>query len=100
VAVTTSDGTDGVAAVDGDEGTAWSPEEAGASWVVLSFADVREVADVEVAGENLPEGTRILISEDADEWTEEVPGVARYVWVAFPAAEEVPVVREIRVEEE
>jgi hypothetical protein len=100
VAVTTSDGTDGVAAVDGDEGTAWSPEEAGASWVVLSFADAREVADVEVVGENLPEGTRILLSEDADEWTEEVPGVARYVWVAFPAAEEAPVVREIRVLEE
>jgi hypothetical protein len=100
VAVTTSDGSDGAAVADGDETTAWSPEEAGASWVVLSFADVREVADVEVAGENLPEGTRILISEDADEWTEEVPGVARYVWVAFPAAEEAPLVREIRVTEE
>ena len=100
VAVTTCDGTDGSAAVDGDEATGWSPEEAGASWVVLSFADVREVADVEVVGENLPEGTRILISEDADGWTEEVPGTARYVWVAFPAAEEAPVVKEIRMEEE
>jgi fibronectin type 3 domain-containing protein len=100
VAVTTSDGSDGAAVADGDETTGWSPETADASWVVLSFAEALEVADVEVAGENLPEGTRILLSEDADGWTEEVPGVARYVWVAFPAAEEVPVVREIRVAEE
>jgi hypothetical protein len=97
VAVTTSDGSDGAAAADGDETTAWSPETADASWVVLSFAEALEVADVEVAGENLPEGTRILLSEDADGWTEEVPGTARYVWVAFPAAEEAPVVKEIRV---
>ena len=98
--VTTCDKSDGTAVVDGDETTAWSPETAGGSWVVLSFADVRNVADVEVAGENLPEGTRILLSEDADGWQEGVPGKAQYVWVLFPAAEEPPVVREIRVEEE
>jgi hypothetical protein len=100
VAVTTSDGSDGSAVADGDETTGWSPETVDGSWVVLSFAEARDAADVEVAGENLPEGTRILISEDADEWQEGVPGVARYVWVAFPAAEEAPVVREIRVLEE
>ena len=99
VVVTTSDKSDGLAVADGDEGTAWSPETADGSWVVLSFADAVDVSDVEVAGENLPEGTRILISEDADDWQEEVPGAARYVWVLFPASEEPPVVREIRVEE-
>jgi hypothetical protein len=99
-AVTTSDGTDGAAVADGDETTGWSPETADGSWVVLSFAEVRDVADVEVVGENLPEGTRILLSENADDWTEEVPGTARYVWVAFPAAEEAPMVKEIRVEGE
>lgn len=97
VVVTTSDGADGAAVCDGDEATGWTPGEAGASWVVLSFAGILEVADVEVVGENLPEGTRILLSEDADEWAEEVPGTARYVWVAMPAVEEGSVVREIRV---
>ena len=97
--VTTSDKSDGTAVVDGNETTAWSPETAGGSWVVLSFADVRNVADVEVVGENLPEGTRILLSEDADGWQETVPGKAQYVWVAFPAAEVPPVVKEIRVKE-
>jgi uncharacterized repeat protein (TIGR02543 family) len=97
VVVTASDGSDGAAAADGDEATAWSPADADGSWLVLSFEEARKVADVVVAGENLPEGTRILLSEDADEWLEEVPGVARYVWVAFPAGGEIPVVREIRV---
>ena len=97
VAVTTSDGSDGAVVADGDEGTAWSPETADGSWLVLSFADAREVADVEVAGENLPEGTRILLSEDADAWTDEVPCRARYVWVLFPASDEPPAVKEIRV---
>ena len=97
--VTTSDGSDGSAVADGDGGTAWSPASADGSWVVLSFADVLDVADVEVEGENLPDGTRILISEDADDWQEGVPGKARYVWVAFPAGGQKPVVREIRVEE-
>jgi hypothetical protein len=97
--VTTSDGSDGRTVADGDEGTAWSPETADGSWVVLTFADVLEVAEVEVSGEKLPGGTRILISEEADDWQEGVPGAARYVWVLFPASEEPPVVREIRVEE-
>ena len=100
VVVTASGGGDAFAVVDEDETTAWSPDTADGSWVVLSFADVRNVADVEVAGENLPEGTRILLSEDADGWQEGVPGKAQYVWVLFPAAEELPVLREIRVEEE
>jgi hypothetical protein len=100
VAVTTCDGADGSAVCDGDEATGWSPETADGSWVVLSFADVRKVGDVEVVGVNLPEGTRILLSENADEWTEEVPGTARYVWVAFPSGETRPVVRGIRVAEE
>ena len=100
VLVTTSDKSDGAAVADEDETTAWSPETAGGSWVVLSFADVLDVADVEVAGENLPEGTIILLSEDADDWQETVPAKAQYVWVLFPAAEEPPVVREIRIVEE
>ena len=97
--VTTGDKSDGAAVADGDETTAWSPATADGSWVVLSFADVLDVADVEVVGENLPDGTRILLSEDADGWTEDLPCAAQYVWVAFPAAEVPPVVKEIRVEE-
>jgi uncharacterized repeat protein (TIGR02543 family) len=101
VVVTTCDGSDGSAVADGDEGTGWSPdgvEEGTWAWVMLSFAEAREVGDVEVAGDNLPEETRILLSEDADEWTEELPGWARYVWVAIPASEDGPaLVREIGV---
>ena len=99
VVVTTSDGADGRLVADGDETTGWSPGTADGSWVVLAFADAVEVADVEVIGENLPEGTRILISKDADDWREGVPGRAQYVWVLFPASEAPPVVREIRVKE-
>ena len=98
-AVTTSDGSDGSAVADGDEETAWSPEGTAGAWVVLSLADALEVADVEVAGKNLPEGTRILLSEDADDWVEDVPARAQYIWVLFPAGDEPPLVREIRVEE-
>jgi hypothetical protein len=101
VVVTTSDGRDGRAVVDGDEGTGWSPdrvEEGTWAWVMLSFAEPVEAARVEVVGENLPEEPHILFSEDADEWTEELPGWARYVWVAIPSSENGPaLVREIRV---
>ena len=97
---TTSDGSDGGAVLDGDETTAWSPATADGSWVVLSFEDVLDVADVEVLGENLPQGTRILFSQDADDWTEDLPCAARYVWVAFPEADLPPIVKEIRVEKE
>ena len=97
---TTSDGSDGAAVADGDEETAWVPEGTGWAWVVLTFPETLDVADVEVAGDNLPEGLRILISEDADEWLEETAGKAQYVWVAFPVGEEPPAVREIRVIEE
>ena len=100
VVATTSDGSDGTAVLDGDETTAWSPETADGSWVVLSFEDMLDVSDVEVLGENLPEGTRILFSQDADDWTEDLPCAARYVWVAFPEADLPPIVKEIRVEEE
>ena len=101
VATTTSDGSDGGAVVDGDEGTGWAPagSESGA-WVVLAFAEPQEVSEVEVVGENLPEGMRVLLSEDAEEWREEVPGPARYVWVAFPDGDEGVEVREVRVVEE
>lgn len=96
--VTTSDGSDGSAVADGEEATAWSPKEGGASWVVLSFAEACEMSDVEVVGDNLPPGTRMLFSEDADVWQEEVSERVRYVWVAFPPSDTgVPLVREIRM---
>ena len=95
VVVTTCDGTDGSAAADGDEGTGWSPAEAGAGWVVLSFEEPVEVGGVEVVGEGLPEGWKALLSADAEEWGEEMPYWARYVWVSWP--EGAPVVREVRV---
>jgi hypothetical protein len=95
--VTTSGGGDTSAVADGNEATFWTPGTADGSWVVLTFADARNVEDVEVAGGNLPDGTRFLLSEDADRWREALPARAAYVWVAFPAAEEAPVVGEIRV---
>ena len=97
---TTSDGSDGAAVADGDEGTSWSPEGTGWAWVVLAFPDPLDVADVEVVGDHLPEGRRILLSEDASEWRETAAGRAQYVWVAFPDGEETPAVREIRVVED
>ena len=96
--VTTSDRADGSAVADGDESTGWTPEETKAgAWVVLAFAKVRDVAEVEVVGENLPEEMRVLLSEDAEAWREEVPGLARYVWVAFPEGAERVDLREVRV---
>jgi hypothetical protein len=101
VATTTSDGSDGSAVVDGDESTGWAPEGTEAvAWVVLSFAETRDVAEVEVVGENLPDGMRVLLSEDAEEWFEGEGGTVRYVWVAFPEATEGMEVREVRVLEE
>ena len=62
--VTTGDKSDGAAVADGDETTSWSPETADGSWVVLSFADVLDVADVEVAGDNLPFRNRTFNHHD------------------------------------
>jgi hypothetical protein len=95
VVVTTCDGADGSAVADGDEGTGWSPEAAGAGWLVLSFEEPMEVESVEVVGEGLPEGWRVLLSEDAEAWEEGLPCWIRYVWVAWP--EGAPVVREVWV---
>ena len=64
---------------------------------MLTFPEPRDVEDVEVVGETLPEGTRFLISEDADDWREELPGTAQYLWVVFPACDEPLSVKEIRV---
>ncbi|MBQ7252092.1 MAG: InlB B-repeat-containing protein [Kiritimatiellae bacterium] len=97
VAVTTSDKSDGAAVSDGDETTSWMPGTTDGSWVVLTLSSLCTVEDVEVIGENLPEGTRFLLSEDADHWQKGVPGKAQYVWVVFPAGDVPPVVREIRV---
>ncbi|MBQ7252777.1 MAG: leucine-rich repeat protein [Kiritimatiellae bacterium] len=97
VLVTASGGNDAGAVVDGDETTSWTPGTADGSWVVLTLSSLCTVEDVEVIGENLPEGTRFLLSEDADDWQEGVPGKAQYVWIAFPAGDVPPVVREIRV---
>jgi uncharacterized repeat protein (TIGR02543 family) len=97
VAVTASGNTDAGAVIDSDENTGWTPETAKGSWVVLTFSEPRDVEEVEVVGDNLPEGTRFLLSEDADHWTEDVPGRAQYVWVVFPAGDAPPIVKEIRV---
>ncbi|MBQ7251141.1 MAG: leucine-rich repeat protein [Kiritimatiellae bacterium] len=97
IAVTASGNADAGAVVDGDETTAWEPNATNGAWVVLTFSEPREVEDVEVVGENLPGGTRFLLSEDADHWQEGVPGTAQYVWVIFPAGDVPPVVREIRL---
>ena len=97
VVVTTSDGSDGSAVADGDEETGWSPEKAGGGWVALSFAEPVEVSSVEVVGENLPEGLRVLWSEDAETWEEKQPTAARYVWVSWETEEASPMVREIRL---
>jgi hypothetical protein len=67
--------------------------------VVLTFAEARDVAEVEVVGVNLPEGMRVLLSEDADEWFEDEGGMAQYVWVVFLEGSEGLEVREIRVVE-
>ena len=95
VAVTTSDGSDGSAVADGDGETGWAPEGEGLAWVILSLPEPVKVASVEVSGENLPEGMRVLLSEDAEEWFEGEGGLARYVWVAWEG--EGVVVKEIRV---
>jgi uncharacterized repeat protein (TIGR02543 family) len=97
IAVTASGGGDASAVADGDGTTSWTPGTAAGSWVVLTFAAPRTVEDVEVVGRNLPEGTRFLLSEDADGWTEELPGKALYLWVAFPAGDGPLSVAEIRV---
>jgi serpin B len=97
VLVTASGGGDASAAVDGNEATSWTADSADGSWVVLTFAESRDVEDVEVVGDNLPEGTRFLLSEDADRWREGVPAKAQYVWVVFPASGISPIVKEIRI---
>jgi hypothetical protein len=98
VEVTTSDGTDGDAVVDGDETTGWAPNGTECAWVVLSFREPQDVDAVEVSGENLPEDMRVLLSEDAEEWFEGEGGLSRYVWVAFTHAPHRVEVKEIRLE--
>jgi hypothetical protein len=99
VETTTSDGSDAAAVADGDGETAWTPEGTSWAWVVLTFAETLDVADVEVEGDNLPEGMRVLLSEDAAEWVEGTAGRAQYVWVALPPGEGTASVREIWVVE-
>ena len=96
--VTTSDGSDGAAVVDGDEGTGWSPAGAEGAWVALSFEEERTVETVEVVGEGLPEGMRALVSGDADHWSEEGGEGVSYLWVILPDEGEAPTVREILTE--
>ena len=96
--VTTSDGTAGDSVADGDEGTGWRPSGADGSWVALTFEEERTVDGVEVVGENLPEGMRILVSEDADTWSEEGGDAVSYLWLLLPGEGEVPTVREIVTE--
>lgn len=84
--------------MDGDETTGWSPEGTEGAWVVLSFREPQDIDAVEVAGENLPENMRVLLSADAEEWFEGEGGLSRYVWVAFPPAPDRVKVKEIRQE--
>ena len=96
--VTTSDGTDGSAVVDGNEGTGWSPSEAEGAWVALTLEEERPVDGVEVVGENLPDGMQVLVSVDGDTWSEERGDAVSYLWVLLPGEGVVPTVREILTE--
>ena len=96
--VTTSDGSDGRAVADGDEGTGWSPAGTAGAWVALTFDDARTVDAVEVVGDRLPSGMRVLVSEDGDTWSEEGGEKVQYLWVILPGEGEVPTVREIVTE--
>ena len=96
--VTTSDGTPGEAVADGDEGTGWSPEGTGGAWVALTFEEARSVGSVVVKGTALPEGLRVLVSEDGDDWSEEGSDSASYLWVILPDEGETPTVTEIESE--
>ena len=98
VQVTTSDGSDGAAAADGDESTAWSPSTAEGAWVALTFEEERPVDAVNVVGERLPDGLRVLVSEDGDTWSEEGGDAVNYLWLLLPGEGDVPVVREIGTE--
>ena len=95
---TTSDGSDGGAVADGDEATGWSPTGAEGAWVALTFEEARDVGAVTVVGERLPEGMRVLVSEDGDQWSEEGGDAVNYLWLLLPGEGEVPVVREVMTE--
>lgn len=96
--VTTSDGSDGRAVADGDEGTGWSPAGTAGAWVALTFGETRTVDAVVVAGDSLPDGMRVLVSEDGDNWSEDGGEEVQYLWVLLPGEGEVPTVREIATE--
>jgi uncharacterized repeat protein (TIGR02543 family) len=97
VLVTASGGANADAVADGDGTTVWTTDASHGAWLVLTFPEAQAVEDVEVVGENLPGGTRFLLSEDADDWREDLPGTAQYLWVVFPACEKPLTVKEIRV---
>ena len=96
--VTTSDGNPGEAVADGDEGTGWTPEGTGGAWVALTFEEARSIGSVVVKGTALPEGLRVLVSEDGDDWSEEGSDSASYLWVILPDEGETPTVTEIESE--
>ena len=96
--VTTSDGSDGKAVADGNEGTGWSPAGTAGAWVALTFDEARKVDSVDVIGDRLPAGMRVLASEDGDTWTEEGGDEVQYLWVILPGEGKVPTVREIETE--
>ncbi len=96
--VTTSDGSDGSAVADGDEGTGWCPTGTAGAWVALTFDETRTVDAVVVVGDSLPAGMRVLVSEDADTWSEEGGEEVQYLWLLLPGEGEVPTVREIATE--
>ena len=96
--VTTSDGSDGSAVVDGDEETGWGPSGAAGGWVALTFEEPRSIGGVVVKGDGLPEDLRVLVSEDGDDWSEEGSDAASYLWVLLPDEGGTPTVTEIVTE--
>ena len=93
--VTTSDRSDGSAVADGDKGSGWSPAGAEGAWVALTFEKARDIGAVEIIGDKLPEGMRVLVSEDGDSWSDEGGESVSYLWLLLPGEGEAPTVREI-----
>ena len=97
VVVVASGGEDAGAVADGDEETVWTPDAADGAWCVLTFPEPVDATNAELVGDGLPDGTRLLFSEDSETWHEELPARVQYVWAVFPASDEPFAVREIRL---
>lgn len=99
--------TNGWAAVDGDESTAWvGAEGAGGWWLAMGFAEELDVSDVTVTlGENSLADVAYLGSVNAKDWTDlaealpDGPVGLKYLWLIFKDDESgrVPRVSEISI---